>query len=320
MKKNKALAFAGTNAIWIVFLAEVIFFAIASKGIFISKNNLVNILRQISYYGIASVGMTFVILIGGIDLSIGSIITLINMVCAYMMVNMGLNMWLAILVSLVISVIIGLINGAMVARIGMPALIATFASQTVFEGLAYIITNGRPISGFTKVYPAMNLFARWTVLGIPVCALIMAACFLIGSFILNKTYFGRYFYAIGGNEEASALSGIMVNRMKYLIYALSGFFAGLAGIVLLSRSGSAQTTVGKGLEFDVITCVVLGGVSVSGGIGRISGVVAGVLIIGSLTNGMILMNVSEYTQMVIKGLVLAAAVGLDCISNRNKQD
>ena len=320
MKNNKALSFAKTNAIWFVFVIEVIFFAIASGGTFVSKSNIVNILRQVSYYGIASVGMTFVILIGGIDLSIGSIITLVNMVCAYMMVNMGINMWIAILVSLIISVIIGLLNGFMVANIGMPALIATFASQTVFEGLAYIITNGRPISGFTKTYPAMNLFARWTVLGIPVCALIMVACFLIGSFILNKTYFGRYFYAIGGNEEASTLSGIMVNKMKHLIYALSGLFAGLAGIVLLSRSGSAQTTVGKGLEFDVITCVVLGGVSVSGGIGRISGVVAGVLIIGSLTNGMILMNVSEYTQMVVKGLVLAVAVGLDCMSNKNKQN
>ena len=320
MKNNKALSFAKTNAIWFVFVIEVIFFAIASGGTFVSKSNIVNILRQVSYYGIASVGMTFVILIGGIDLSIGSIITLVNMVCAYMMVNMGINMWFAILVSLIISVIIGLLNGFMVANIGMPALIATFASQTVFEGLAYIITNGRPISGFTKAYPTMNLFARWTVLGIPVCALIMVACFLIGSFILNKTYFGRYFYAIGGNEEASTLSGIMVNKMKHLIYALSGLFAGLAGIVLLSRSGSAQTTVGKGLEFDVITCVVLGGVSVSGGIGRISGVVAGVLIIGSLTNGMILMNVSEYTQMVVKGLVLAVAVGLDCMSNKNKQN
>ena len=319
MKEKKGLNFVRSNAIWLVFLTEVIIFAIASHGTFVSKNNIVNILRQVSYYGIASVGMTFVVLIGGIDLSIGSIITLVNMVCAYMMVNMGINMWIAILISLVISVLIGLLNGAMIASIRMPALIATFASQTVFEGLAYIITNGRPISGFTKTFPAMNLFARWTVLGIPVCALIMVACFAIGSFILNKTYFGRYFYAIGGNAEASELSGIRVNKMKYLIYAISGFFAGLAGIVLLSRSGSAQTTVGKGLEFNVITCVVLGGVSVNGGIGRISGVVAGVLIIGSLTNGMILMNVSEYTQMVVKGIVLALAVGFDCMSNKSKE-
>ena len=318
MENRNIKNFIKTNAIWLVFIIEVLIFSVASKGTFISASNMVNIMRQISYYGIASIGMTFVILIGGIDLSIGSIITLVNMICAYMMVNMGINMWIAVLISLAVSVLIGLLNGAMVASVGMPALIATFASQTVFEGLAFLITNGRPISGFTKIYPAFNLFARWTVLGVPVCALIMAGCFAIGSFILNKTYFGRYFYAIGGNEEASALSGILVNRMKYLIYALSGLFAGLAGIVLLSRSGSAQTTVGKGLEFDVITCVVLGGVSVNGGVGRISGVVAGVLIIGSLTNGMILMNVSEFTQMVVKGVVLALAVGLDCMSNRRK--
>ena len=316
--KKSTKSFITTNAIWAVFIIEVAFFAIASHGTFINGNNVVNILRQVSYYGIASVGMTFVILIAGIDLSIGSIITLVNMLCAFMMVNMGWNMWFAILISLIVGTLIGILNGFMVSTIGMPALIATFASQTVFEGIAFLITNGRPISGFTKDNPAINLFARWTIGPIPICAIIMAACFGLGSFILNKSYFGRYFYAIGGNEEAAELSGIRVSRVKYLIYALSGLFASLAGIVLLSRSGSAQTTVGKGLEFDVITCVVLGGVSVNGGVGRMSGVVAGVLIIGSLTNGMILMNVSEYTQMVIKGLVLAVAVGIDCLTNKNR--
>ena len=310
-----------SNAIWLVFLVEVIFFAVFSHGTFVSGSNMVNIMRQVSYYGIASVGMTFVILIAGIDLSIGSIITLVNMVCAYILMNMPQSpatFVVALLVSLLVGVAIGLLNGSLVAFVGMPALIATFAAQTVFEGIAFLITNGRPISGFTKTYPAINFFARWTVGPIPICAIIMVACFAIGSFILNKSYFGRYFYAIGGNEEAAELSGIRVNLMKLLIYSLSGLFASLAGIVLLSRSGSAQTTVGKGLEFDVITCVVLGGVSVNGGVGRISGVVAGVLIIGCLTNGMILLNVSEYIQMVVKGLVLAAAVGLDCLSNKGR--
>ncbi|MCD8330627.1 MAG: ABC transporter permease [Lachnospiraceae bacterium] len=303
------------NAIWLVFVAEVIIFTVASGGTFLSSGNIVNITRQVSYYGIASIGMTFVILIAGIDLSIGSIITLVNVVCAYLMVNMGMNMWLAVLLSLAISTLIGLLNGVMVARVGIPALIATFASQTVFEGISYLISGGRPISGYTSDF---GLFGRWSLGPVPICAIIMVVCFAIGSFVLNKTYFGRYFYAIGGNEEAAELSGIRVNRMKCLIYALSGLFAGLAGIVLLSRSGSAQSTVGKGLEFDVITCVVLGGVSVNGGVGRMSGVVAGVLIIGSLTNGMILMDVSEYTQMVVKGIVLAVAVGIDCISKKRQ--
>ena len=313
MKNSNSANLIKSNAIWLVFIAEVIIFAIASGGTFLTPNNVVNISRQVSYYGIASIGMTFVILIAGIDLSIGSIITFVNVICAYMMVNMGMNMWVAVIISLIFATAIGTLNGAMVASIGIPALIATFASQTVFEGISYLISGGRPISGFT---PNFGLFGRWTVGPVPVCALIMIACFAPGSFILNKSYFGRYFYAIGGNEEAAELSGIRVNRMKYLIYALSGLFAGLAGIVLLSRSGSAQSTVGKGLEFDVITCVVLGGVSVNGGVGRMSGVVAGVLIIGSLTNGMILMDVSEYTQMVVKGLVLAVAVGIDCMSKK----
>ena len=309
----KAKQFLKSNAIWLVFIVEVIIFAVASGGTFVTGSNIINIARQVSYYGIASIGMTFVILIAGIDLSIGSIITLVNVVCAYMMVNAGLNMWVAVVISLVIATLIGVLNGAMVASIGIPALIATFATQTIFEGVAYLISGGRPISGFDSNF---GLFGRWSIGIVPICAIIMVVCFAIVSFILNKTYFGRYFYAIGGNEEAAELSGIRVNRVKYLIYALSGLFAGLAGIVLLSRSNSAQSTVGKGLEFDVITCVVLGGVSVNGGVGRMSGVVAGVLLIGSLTNGMILMDVSEYTQMVVKGIVLAVAVGIDCMSKK----
>ena len=311
----KAKQFLKSNAIWLVFIVEVIIFAVASGGTFVTGNNIINIARQVSYYGIASIGMTFVILIAGIDLSIGSIITLVNVVCAYMMVNAGLNMWVAVIISLVVATLIGVLNGAMVATIGIPALIATFATQTIFEGAAYLISGGRPISGFDSNF---GLFGRWSIGVVPICAIIMVVCFIIGSFILNKAYFGRYFYAIGGNEEAAELSGIRVNRVKYLIYALSGLFAGLAGIVLLSRSNSAQSTVGKGLEFDVITCVVLGGVSVNGGVGRMSGVVAGVLLIGSLTNGMILMDVSEYTQMVVKGIVLAVAVGIDCMSKKRQ--
>lgn len=306
--------FVKSNAIWLVFIAMVIIFSIANPN-FIKPSNLVAISRQVAVYGIASIGMTFVILIAGIDLSTGSIITLVNIVCAYMMVNMGVNMWVALLISLVIATLVGVLNGFMVSTLGMPALIATFASQTVFEGIAYLICGGMPISGFDKNF---DVFGRWSIGIVPISAIIMIICFAVGSFILNKSYFGRYFYAIGGNEEAAELSGIRVNRMKYLIYALSGFFAGLAGIVMLSRTGSGQATAGLGYEFDVITCVVLGGVSVNGGFGKMSGVVAGVLIIGSLTNGMILMDVNSYMQMVVKGVVLAIAVGFDCLSKKRQ--
>lgn len=302
------------NAIWLVFVLMVAIFTVYNPN-FIKPSNLMNIARQVAVYGIASVGMTFVILISGIDLSIGAIITFVNIICAYLMVNLGVNMWVAVIISITAATLIGVLNGFMVSTVGIPALIATFAAQTVFDGLSYIISGGMPISGFDKTF---NIFGKWTVGIVPISAIIMIVCFAAGAFILNKTYFGRYFYAIGGNEEAAKLSGIQVSKIKYLIYALSGFFAGLAGIVMLSRTGSAQNTAGLGYEFDVITCVVLGGVSVKGGIGKISGVIAGVLIIGSLTNGMILMDVNSYTQKVIKGLVLAIAVGIDCLSNRNK--
>jgi len=264
-------------------------------------------------FGIAAVGMTFVILIGGIDLAAGSIITLVNVVAAYLMVKMNFSIVAAIITSLMLATAIGALNGFMVARIKMPAIIATFATQIIFEGAAYLMSGGTPIYGFD---PAFKLIGQGYIGPVPVPVIIMAIAFAVGAFILNKTYFGRYFYAVGGNEEASRLSGIKVNSVKFMIYALSGFFAGLAGIVMLSRTNSAQPTAGKGFEFDVITCVVLGGVSVNGGFGKISNVIAGTLIIGILTNGMVLMNVSTYMQMVVKGIVLILAVGFDSIQNK----
>ncbi len=225
------------------------------------------------------------------------------------MVNLGWNMWLAIFVSLLASTLIGLVNGVAVANLNMPALIVTFATQTIFEGLAYIICGGIPIFGFSD---AFSFIGQGYIGAIPSPVVLLIIAFLVGGFILVKSYFGRYIYAVGGNEEAAELSGIQVKKIKYLVYALSGLFAGIAGIVMLSRTNSGQPTAGKGYEFDVITAVVLGGVSVNGGAGKISNVIAGVLIIGMLGNGMVLLNVSSYVQMVVKGLILAIAVGFDC--------
>ncbi len=312
--KTQVLNQLKEKAIWFVFVILFIGFAIANER-FLTMNNMFTIARQVSMYGIAAIGMTFVILIAGIDLSTGSIITIVNVVCAYLMVNSGFSMTAAVICSLLMATLIGLLNGFMVSTIGIPAIIATFATQTIFEGAAYLLSGGTPVYGFDERF---KVIGQGYVGPIPVPVIIMACCFIAGSFILNKTYFGRYFYAVGGNEEASKLSGIRVSFIKYLIYSLSGFFAGLAGIVMLSRTNSAQPTAGKGYEFDVITCVVLGGVSVAGGYGKISNVIAGVLIIGILTNGMVLLNVSSYTQLVVKGIVLILAVGFDCIQQKRK--
>lgn len=310
---KKTMDMLRARAIYVFLIFMLIFFSIMNKN-FLTVNNFLNVARQVSIFGVASVGMTYVILLGGIDLSIGALISFINIITAYFMVNLGINPWVAILMSLAISTLVGFINGWVIAEIKMPPLIVTFASQTILAGFAYIICNGRPISRFDESFLQIG---QGYIGPIPIPIIIMIVCFAVGAFILDKTYFGRYFYAIGGNEEAAELSGIRVNRIKYLVYALSGLFAGIAGIVMLSRANTGQPNAGLGYEFDVITCVVLGGVSVNGGSGKISNVIAGVLIIGVLSNGMILMDVSSYTQMVIKGIILFLAVGSDCIQQAN---
>lgn len=317
MKENKLVNQIKDKAIWVVLVVLVVVFTVANPR-FINPSNLLTLLRQVSMYGIASIGMTFVILLGDIDLSIGTIISFVNIICAYMMVNMGINPVVAVLISIAAATLIGALNGFMVSTVGIPAIIATYASQTAFYGLALIICGGMPISGLPDGF---EMIGQGYIGIIPIPVIIMIICFAIGSFILNKTYFGRYFYAVGGNVEAAKLSGIRVGRIKYLVFAISGFFAGLAGIVMLSRTASGNSSNGAdGFEFEVITCVVLGGVSITGGLGKMSGVVAGTFIIGALKNGMVLMNVNSYVQKIVMGVVLALAVGFDCMQNKKQQN
>ena len=316
MKENKLVNQIKDKAIWVVLIVLAIVFTAANPR-FISPSNLLTLLRQVSMYGIASIGMTFVILLGDIDLSTGTIISFVNIICAYMMVNMGINPVVAVIISIIAATLIGVMNGFMVSTVGIPAIIATYATQTAFMGLALVICGGMPISGFSQGFA---MIGQGYIGIIPIPVIIMIICFAIGSFILNKTYFGRYFYAVGGNVEAAKLSGIRVGRIKYLVFAISGFFAGLAGIVMLSRTASGNASAGAdGFEFEVITCVVLGGVSITGGLGKMSGVVAGTFIIGALKNGMVLMNVNSYVQKIVMGVVLALAVGFDCMQNKKRQ-
>ena len=300
--------------IYVVLLLLAAFFAATSRA-FLVPANLFNVARQVSMLGIAAVGMTFVLLLGGIDLSIGSQITMVNIAVAWMMVKGHQDPIIACLFGLTVCVFVGFLNGWIIANIRIPPLIVTLCSMTILEGLAYIISGGIPIFGFPKAFAVIG---QGYIGPVPVPVIIMIVVLAIGSFILEKTYFGRYFYAVGGNEEAANLSGINVKGVKYLVYSLSGSFAGIAGIVMLSRTNSGQALAGKGFELDVLTAVVLGGVSVNGAQGKISNVVAGVLILGVLTNGLVLLNVSQYIQMVTKGAVLLLAVGFDCYQ-KNKR-
>ncbi len=301
-------------AIVIALFALIVIFSILSDS-FLTGRNLMNILRQVAVVGICAVGMTTVILTGGIDLSVGSIIGVSVTATASMMV-MGVPPAIAVIITLIIGAFIGILNAVFINEVGIPPLITTLATMTALRGVAYKLTDGMPVYGFPESFAVLG---QGYFLGIPVPVIIMIFVFILGYILLNKTRFGRYVYGIGGNEEACRLSGVNVNLTRYKIYILEGFLAALAGIVLLSRVNSGQPKAGTGYEMDIITAVLLGGVSIFGGVGRIGGVITGVILMGVLTNGMILINVDEYSQWIVKGAVLLAAVSMDHITNRRKR-
>lgn len=302
-------------AIYVVLILLFLFFSIASPS-FINANNLINVVRQISMLGIASVGMTFALLVGGIDLSIGSQMSMVAVICSIMMTKGNINPCIASILCIILTSAVGFFNGIIISKIKMPPLIVTLSTMIIIEGVAFIISKGIPIFGFPQGF---SILGQGYIGIIPIPVIIMIVILIIGAVILNKTYIGRYFYSIGGNEEASRLSGIDVDKIKCLAYTLSGLFAGIAGVILLSRTNSGQPTMGNGFEFDVLTAVVLGGVSVNGGVGKISNVISGILIIGVLNNGLVLMGMNTYVQSVIKGIVLLIAVAFDFIQRSKKK-
>lgn len=312
MKKNR---FSISQVfVYLILLFVIVFFSIMSKS-FMTSRNILNICRQVSMIGICSVGMTMVLLTGGIDISVGSIIALSGVVAAKLIAE---NMWPifpAMVVGVIIGVICGVISGVMVAKFDVPALIATLAMQSIARGIAFILTQGIPVYGLPE---QIRVLGQGYFLNIPIPVYIMVLMFFIGWWLLEQTTFGRHVYAIGGNEEVARLSGINVMMRKLQIYAFSGFFAGLSGVIMLSRVNSGQPNTSEGFEMDVITAAVLGGVSVAGGQGKIVNVIAGVLIMGMLGNGMTLMNLDEYWQWVTRGAVLLFAVAFDNWSRKRQ--
>jgi len=298
--------------ILVVLILLCIFFTFATPTFFTVKN-LFNILRQVSIIGIVAVGMTFVLLSGGIDLSVGSLVAVTGVTAAQLIVGSGVNPVLAMLVGLLASIALGTITGTVIQKFDLPPMIATLGMMTIARGLAFIITGGFSVWGMPEEFAMIGQGYLWVI---PIPVIIMLFFFAVGGFILNKTRWGRYFYAMGGNREAARLAGINVARLRILTFTISGFLCGIAGIVLMFRINSGQPSGGTGLEMDVITATVLGGVSLSGGEGRIFGVLIGCLIIGVLANGLIILNVGEYYQMVVKGIVLIFAVTLDKMGQR----
>ncbi|ATA61537.1 ribose ABC transporter permease [Geobacillus stearothermophilus] len=277
---------------------------------FLTMDNWLNLLRQVSINALIAFGMTFVILTGGIDLSVGSVLALSSAITAGMMAQ-GMNGFVAILVGLLAGMVMGVLNGVIITKGKVAPFIATLATMTAFRGLTLVYTDGRPITGFASDDILFQMIGRGYFFGIPVPIILMLMVYIALYVVLKKTTFGRHTYAVGGNEEASRLSGLRVDRLKIYVYALTGTLSALAGLILTSRLNSAQPTAGTAYELDAIAAVVLGGTSLSGGRGWIFGTLVGALIIGVLNNGLNLLNVSSFYQQVIKGAVILLAVLLD---------
>jgi len=282
-------------------------FSIASPDFF-SQRNLINILRQVTMIGITSFGLTFMLIAGGVDLSTGQIVALSGVTVTLLMVKFSISPWLAVIITLVIASIMGYFNGGVAIWLRIPSLVSTLAMMQVYSGIAFILTKGQTIYGFPDSF---DFIGKGYVGIIPVPVIIMIGIMAVGWVVLNKTSFGKHLYAIGGNKEAAKLSGINVNRTFILASTICGLSCGIAGVIMASRVGSGQANISATFGFDVITAVVLGGGSVDGGEGKVSGVLIGVLIMGVLSNGLALLNVYDYYQQVIKGIVLIGAVGFD---------
>ena len=281
---------------------------------FLSVANILNVFRQSSINAVIAIGMTFVILTGGIDLSVGSILAFCGAVSAAML-SSGINPVLSLLVALVLGLFFGIVNGFLVSVMKLQAFIVTLVTMTFLRGATLVFTNGKPITVNDGGALFENIGGGY-LFNIPIPIYITLILFVVGHYILTNTRFGRYTYAIGGNEEATKLSGIKVNNIKIWIYGISGILSALAGIITTSRLFSAQPTAGTGYELDAIAAVVLGGTSLAGGVGKITGTALGAIIIGVLGNALNLLDVSSYYQMMIKAAVILIAVLIDKKSNK----
>lgn len=302
------------NVPFLILVFLVILFSFVAPN-FMTFGNLRTLIRQVSFAGISAVGLMFVMISGGIDLSIGSQIVFGNVLLAIMMAEWKLPPSLAIPLILLVGAGLGAINGFLAITLKIHPLIITLGTSQIFKGFGYIINRSRNIMGFPDTF---RWFGQGYVWGIPVPVIVMILVALIGSFILTKTYFGRKVFALGGNEEAARLSGVNLNKMKLILFMICGFVSSITTVLLLSRVFAGQTITGQGLEFDCLTAALLGGVSFKGGEGTVFGLITGIIIIGVLNNAMQLATFPDFSQTVVKGTVLLIAVAIDVYQKNRK--
>lgn len=303
-KMLKNSQFSSYSGIILVIIVVCIFMNFRSEN-FLTTNNILNILRQISVYGILACGMAFAMMTGGIDLTVGSIAGVSGAVTALFVTRGTMPLILAMLVSIILGAIIGLITGFVISRTGIPPFIMTLGMQITLRGACYLICEGKPIGNLPD---SLTILGLGDIAGIPVPIFFMLASFIIVGIILAKTSFGRSVYATGGNYQAAFHSGINAKRVVMMAYMISGICAALAGIILTARNASAQPTAGNTFETEAIAACAMGGVSFNGGKGAVVGIFFGALLMGIINNAMNLMYISSYWQQVVKGLIIIASV------------
>ena len=314
--KNGVVKYFKDNiGIIIALLAMFIFLTVfpTTRSTFLTPKNMFNILRQNASNLFLATGMTMVIILGGIDLSVGSVIALSGVVAAGCVVNFGLPEAVGFAAAIAVGAIVGMFNGFVICKTDIPPFIVTLASMNITKGIALVLTGGAPIRCMTD---AFKFPGAGYVGPVPTPVILMVVIFVIAALMINRTQLGRHIYAVGGNVQAARFSGINVQKVKFIVYTYTGLMAGIAGVVIASRLYSGQPTAGDGAEMDAIASVVVGGTSMSGGSGRIGGTLIGVLIIGVLNNGLNLLGVDSNFQYVVKGFVILLAVYIDFLRNK----
>jgi ribose transport system permease protein len=313
--KQKLLAFASL-------IALILVFSVLKPDAFMTQDNLIGILQSTTVIGVLAIASTFIIITSGIDLSVGVLMTFCAVMAGVFMVNLGLPMPLGIVLAIGMGALSGCVSGLAITKLKVPPFIATLGMMMLLKGLSLLITQTRPIyfsdmEGFDQISLGSLLGELIPALPIPNGVLIMFMVALVGAVVLNKTALGRYTFALGSNEEAVRLSGVNVDRWKVIIYTFSGGICGIAGLLIASRLNSAQPALGQGYELDAIAAVVIGGTSLSGGVGTILGTIIGAFIMSVLINGLRIMSVAQEWQMVLTGLIIILAVYTDNL-RRNK--
>ncbi len=315
--KIKAKEKKGTSYVGILIALLILCIVLSiTSGSFLTASNLLNVSQQISTNFLIAIGMTFIILLGGIDLSVGSIIAVTGLMMGLMMKSWNMPVLVSLLLGVVFASVIGLVTGLLITGFDLPPFIATLGMMSIARGAAYTITEGQPIYTFPEGFLAIT--GRYG--GIPIVTiLIMAVMFAIAAYVLKYTKYGRYIYAIGGNKNCAKLSGINVKKIECIAYVISGFCCGVAAIVLTSRLDSAVPTNADGAELDAIAAVVIGGTSMNGGEGTLAGTIIGTLIIGIVANGLNLLNVPQGAQRMVKGGIIVLAVIVDVLRRKRSQ-